>query len=328
MTTQKENFVSENSTKKKPSCACVYDVDGTLTNLSYGSNKEIAIDARASAESCINAGCAIGLVTNNKLCTDKDPDNCKITEYAFGFNIKDPKQVSEASRKLKKKIITGENWILNNIDKGNAMKSFSQKLSNKGCGILIDDNVLQSCGKCNTFDKNSYCPAPWGAETEEPEMNQVKKSYKCKFFSKHSKDSGDDYLWIPAREIDKNKKDLKNSMSQMGGTGFLWNDGSQTSIAEGITKEYWNTSLTSGNVKEFSKKCQINIKPVYNPTLKTKLSEIKRCEYKKNPPKCKTYRDCENYMRSNCKNKIMTDYTYQCLDKKNKKNKYCKIVPK
>ena len=331
ISTQKEPFTNSTSSKKnkknkKPKCVCVYDIEGTLTNKSYGSPKEQAIDARSSVESCINAGCAIGLVTTGNQCTDKDPNNCKITEYAFGFNIKDPKQVKDTSEKLKKPVITGSDWVVSNVHKGNAMRSFSEKICNPKCGILIDDNILQGCGHCNTLDKNSYCPAPWGGVNEKPNLCNVKKSYTCKFNSVNARDFGEDYTWIPAREINSKKGTINGQTSQMGGTGFLWHDGSQIAYSEGIIKDHWNSSLKSKGIKDFNTACKIKLEPVENPILKSKLQKYKKCEYNKNPPVCKTYKDCENYMKSNCENKILTDYTYSCLEnKKNPKTKICKI---
>ena len=328
MTTEKEHFKSKGGTKgnKVPKCACVFDIEGTLTNSSHGSIKETAIDARASVESCINAGCAIGLITEGDHCTKEDPDKCKITEYALGFNILDPKQIKSASKKMKKPIITGEKWVVNNIHRGDAMKIFSKKIQNPQCGILIDDNILQSCGRCNTFDKNSYCPAPWGSETETPDTKAIKTSYNCKFNSIHSKDSGEDYMWIPAREIDAKKQSFKANISQMGGTGFMWNDGAQLSYSDGINKTHWNSALKSPAVGEFNQRCKILLKPIESPTLNSKLSKIKKCEYSTNPPKCKTYKDCEKYMQTHCENKIISDYKYKCLPNKKLKTRVCSIT--
>ena len=330
VTTQKEGFVNADkkppSKHKKPKCVCVFDVDGTLTNLSNGSAADSAIDARASVESCINAGCAVGLLATNKLCTDEDPENCKITEYAFGFNVMDPIQVENASKKLKKPIITGSEWVMSNAHKGDAMKTFSKKICNPTCGLLIDDNILQGCGHCNTFDKNSYCPAPWGSENEKPNICNIKKAYTCKFNSKHAKDFGDDYTWIPGREIDANKRNIHGQISQMGGTGFSWNDGAQSSFSAGIIKKHWNSAVKTKAVNTMNKRCKINLKPVKEPILESKLQKQKKCEYIKNPPKCTTQVDCENYMKTNCGNKILTDYTYSCLENKKKPGtRICKI---
>ena len=329
ITTEKEGFTNnilKIKKNKKPKCVCVFDVDGTLTNLSNGNSKEVAIDARASAESCINAGCAIGLVATNKFCTDKDPENCKISEYAFGFNIKNPDQVKQASIKLKKPIITGDDWIISNIHKGDAMRTFSEKICNPKCGLLIDDNILQGCGRCNTFDKNSYCPAPWGGESDKPNLCKVQKAYTCKFNSKHAMDSGNDYAWVPAREINVKKKNVNGNISQMGGTGFSWDNGAQTSFSEGIIDEYWNPAMKTSVINKMNNKCKINLKPVVKPILKSELQKQKKCEYNKNPPKCNTYTDCEQYMRTNCENKILTDFKYSCLENKKKPGtRICKI---
>lgn len=324
MTIEKEHF----KTSEIPKCVCAFDINGTLTNSAHGTTRETAIDARSSVESCINAGCAIGLVTEGKHCTKDDPDKCKITEYAFGFNVLDPKQVRKASKKLGKPIITGKKWVVNNIHRGDAMKTFSGKIQNPKCGILLDDNILQSCGRCNTFDKNSYCPAPWGSETEPPNMDAVETSYGCKFNSKHANDQGGDYMWIPAREINSKKRNFKGGISQMGGTGFMWNDGSQVSYAEGITKSHWNTAMRSSTVEKFNERCKISLKPIERPILKSKLSKIKKCEYSTNPPKCKTYKDCERYMETHCENKIKSDYKYQCLPHKKLKTRVCSITPR
>jgi len=309
ITTVKEKFTSvapdlTPSKHKKPKCVCVYDVDGTLTNLSNGTSKDQAIDARASVESCINAGCAIGLMTTNKFCTDQDPENCKISEYAFGFNVKNPDQVKKAAEKLKKPIITGNDWVISNVHKGDAMKIFSKKICNPKCGLLLDDNILQGCGHCNTFDKNSYCPAPWGSKNDKPSLCKVKKAYKCKFNSKHAMDRGEDYTWIPAREIDVKKQNVKGHISQMGGTGFMWNNGAQIAYSEGIIQDYWNSALKTEAINDMNKQCKIKLKPVTNPILKSELQKQKKCEYITNPPKCTTYIDCENYMKTNCENKI------------------------
>ena len=330
LTTEKETFTNnelKSSVKpKKPKCVCVYDVDGTLTNLSNGNSKEVAIDARASVESCINAGCAIGLVTTDKFCTDQDTEKCKVSEYSFGFNVLNPDQVKKASDKLKKPIITGKDWVVSNVHKGDAMKTFSKKICNPKCGLLIDDNILQGCGHCNTFDKNSYCPAPWGSENDKPNLCKVKKSYKCKFNSAHAMDNGDDYTWVPAREIDVKKKNVKGKISQMGGTGFMWNDGSQTLYSDGIIQDHWNSAMKTTAVNNMNTRCKINLKPVINPILKSELQKQKKCEYNTNPPKCTTYVDCENYMKTNCENKIITDYKYSCLENKKKPGtRICKI---
>uniref|UniRef100_A0A6C0B393 Uncharacterized protein n=1 Tax=viral metagenome TaxID=1070528 RepID=A0A6C0B393_9ZZZZ len=330
ITTEKEEFTNADkkppSKHKKPKCVCVYDVDGTLTNLSNLSSKDSAIDARASVESCINAGCAIGLVATNKFCTDQDPENCKISEYAFGFNIKNPEQVKKASEKLKKPIVTGEDWVVSNVHKGDAMKIFSKKICNPKCGLLIDDNILQGCGNCNTFDKNSYCPAPWGGENDKPNLCNIKKAYKCKFNSVNARDFGNDYTWVPAREINVKKANKTGIISQMGGTGFNWNDGAQLAHADGIIKDYWNSAVQTKAVHTMNKNCKINLKPVNEPILKSKLQKQKRCDHKKNPPNCTTYVDCENYMKTNCGNKVISDYTYSCLEnKKNPGTRICKI---
>ena len=322
---KRESFKNPTPINKKPKCVCVFDVDGTLTDGSDGKDKDIAIDARASAESCIRGGCAIGIIPGKKLCTNNDPNECKITEYSLGFNVTSPNQVKNASEKIGKNIITGEDWVVNNIHRGEAMKTFSEKISNPKCGVLVDDNILQSCGSCSTFDKNNYCPAPWGSEYEKPDLNLVKKSYGCKFDSNHARDFGDDYAWIPAREIDPSIKNVNGQISQMGGVGFLWNDGKQIASAKGIDKKTWNGAINSKEIKKFNKKCGISLKPINNPKIKSKIKQLKICDLE-NTPKCKTSRDCKKYMKSNCGNKIITDYTYLCVPKGNSKIKRCSIT--
>ena len=104
----------------------------------------------------------------------------------------------------------------------------------------------------------------------------------------------------------------------MGGTGFSWINGAQTVASEGIIKDYWNSAMKTKEITNVNAQCKINLKPVNNPTLKSKLPNQKKCEYIKNPPKCTTYVDCENYMKTNCGNKIITDYKYSCLENKKK----------
>ena len=187
-----------------PSCACIYDIDSTLTTGGSGSNEQIAIDSRASAESCIKAGCAIGVATGGTHCTDKDPEGCSITKYALGFNILNQDEVNSASEQLGYPITTGKDWIVANWNKPNAMQTLSKKISNPKCGILLDDNILQSCGQCNAYTSEAGCPAPWGSNKtnlNNPNMDNVKKAYSCGFIN-DSTIPGDDYAWIPARPID------------------------------------------------------------------------------------------------------------------------------
>ena len=92
-------ILDDNPNDATPPCSCIYDIDSTLTTGESGSSKDIAIDSRASAESCIKAGCAIGVATGGTHCTDKDPEGCSITKYALGFNILDDNEVKDASDK-------------------------------------------------------------------------------------------------------------------------------------------------------------------------------------------------------------------------------------
>mgnify|MGYP001307713408 CR=1 FL=1 len=64
------------------------------------------------------------------------------------------------------------------------MTQLSKKISNPSCGILLDDNVLQSCGQCDAYTSKDGCPAPWGSsksDLENPNIDFVKKSYGCSF---------------------------------------------------------------------------------------------------------------------------------------------------
>ena len=79
-------------------------------------------------------------------------------------------------------IVTGKDWIVANWNKASAMETLSKKISNPSCGILLDDNVLQSCGQCDAYTSKDGCPAPWGSsksDLENPNIDFVKKAYGC-----------------------------------------------------------------------------------------------------------------------------------------------------
>ena len=304
----------------KPPCACIYDIDGTLTNGLSGNDKDIAIDARGSAESCIKAGCAIGVATGGNHCTDKDTNNCAITKYALGFNILDEDDVKDASNKIGKPIITGKDWVRANWNKAGDMQDLSSRISNPSCGILIDDNILESCGKCDAYTSKNGCPAPWGSSQknlDNPNMNNVKKSYYCSFNGTSDKSS--DYVYIPAREINKDKKDIPGK-SQMGGTGMTWDNGAQLSPSQGITDDYWNNALESDAIKDISSKCGIIFSPITNPILPSQIPKKNTCPWDTNPPKCSNDNDCSKWASANCKDKkFIEDY---CKD-----NGHCHFKP-
>ena len=125
------NTISENLTNNSiPSCSCIYDIDSTLTTGESGKDIEIAIDSRASAESCIRAGCAIGVATGGTHCTEKDPEGCNITKYALGFNILNDDEVNNASKQIGLPIVTGKDWVIANWNKPMQCRHYLKKLAN------------------------------------------------------------------------------------------------------------------------------------------------------------------------------------------------------
>jgi hypothetical protein len=290
------NIVSNSSTIETlsnnaiPSCACIYDIDSTLTTGGSGKNSEIAIDSRASAESCIKAGCAIGVATGGTHCTDKDTENCSITKYALGFNILNPEEVKSASEQLNYPIITGKDWIVANWNKANAMESLSSKLSKKNCGILLDDNVLQSCGQCDAYTSESGCPAPWGSSKsnlDNPDMDNVKKAYSCSFDGS-SQMSGNDYAWVPARPI------------------------VASTPAVGLSNEIWNEAVETDVIQNLGSTCSVKFQSIKNPVLKSYIPPKKQCDWENTPPKCANDDDCSKWATTNCKK---TEFTEQyCKD--------------
>jgi hypothetical protein len=345
----------------KPKCACIYDIDSTLTTGNCGGKVE-AIDARASAESCIKAGCAIGVATGGSHCTQHDENKCQITKDSLGFNILDPNSVTEAEQKIctdevKKmypncKITTGQDWVKSHWNKARKMDELSDKLdpANKSCGILFDDNILESCGSCDSYkSSNQSCPTPWGTYAENlgktnQEVNKknyksenVKPSYKCAFdgkptfenpekmFPDPDKSTQNYYTWVPAREMDTQKEDLPFE-SQMGGTSFNWNNGAQNCPSEGITQDYWNKSVASKDLTEMQEKCNIILPRITDPILDIpNTGKKEKCQWEK-PVLCPSgnstqgAKECGEWAQENCPDKKFSEM--YCRD-----NNYCHFKP-
>ena len=287
-----------------PSCSCIYDIDSTLTTGESGSSKDIAIDSRASAESCIKAGCAIGVATGGTHCTDKDPEGCSITKYALGFNILDENEVKDASDKLGYPIVTGKDWVVSNWNKANAMSILSKKIKKPSCGILLDDNVLQSCGQCDAYTSKDGCPAPWGSSKsnlENPNMDSVKKAYGCSFTGTDNL-PGTDYAWIPARPIKYSTPDHPDQ-SQMGGSGMAWDNGAQQSPAVGLSNDIWNSSIQTDIIQNLGQTCNVQFQTINNPVLKSYIPPKEKCDWAKSPPKCANDDECSKWATTNCQGK-------------------------
>ena len=298
---------------EKPSCACIYDIDSTLTTGGSGETEDIAIDARSSAESCIKAGCAIGVATGGTQCVN-GVDSCKITKYSLGFNILDKSDVDEAASKLNAPIVTGEDWIVANWNKASAMETLSKKLKNPKCGILVDDNILQSCGECNAYTAEKGCPAPWGTtfsnlETHEPNLDRVKKAYSCGFKS-DSLTGGTDYAWVPAKVTDVNNPDQPGK-SQFGGSGMDWKNGAQQSDAQGIFNDLWNDVVDTDVIQNLGNNCLpsgLKFQKILNPTLPSTIPEKKKCDWETKVLNCDSDAVCENWANSEeCKGVELTE---------------------
>ena len=312
------NTISENLTNNSiPSCSCIYDIDSTLTTGESGKDIEIAIDSRASAESCIRAGCAIGVATGGTHCTEKDPEGCNITKYALGFNILNDDEVNNASKQIGLPIVTGKDWVIANWNKPNAMQTLSKKISKPSCGILIDDNILQSCGQCNAYTSDKGCPAPWGStksDLENPNLDLVKKAYSCSFTNTNNL-PGTDYTWVPARPINVDTPNHPGK-AQMGGTGMEWQNGAQTAPAVGLSNEIWNQSIQTDIIQNLGGRCNAKFQSVTNPVLKSWIPPKDQCDWANSPPKCSNDDDCSKWATTNCKGKTFVE-SY-CKD-----NGYC-----
>lgn len=313
------DIVENLSNNAIPSCACIYDIDSTLTTGGNGSNPQIAIDSRSSAESCIKAGCAIGVATGGTHCTDKDPEGCSITKYALGFNILNQDEVNSASEQLGYPITTGKDWVVANWNKANAMQTLSKKISNPKCGMLLDDNILQSCGQCDAYTSEEGCPAPWGSnktDLNNPNMTNVKKAYSCGF-TNDSTIPGNDYAWIPARPIDHSTPDLPGP-AQMGGTGLDWANGAQEEPAIGLSNNIWNEAIETDIIQNLGSTCNVKFQSITNPVLKSYIPPKKQCDWENSPPKCSNNDDCSQWASTNCKGKDFVEN--YCKD-----NGYCHL---
>jgi len=174
----------------------VFDCDETLLIRVEGGRP---VDARAVVESCLRAGCAVGIATGNVFCDDAN--SCDITRKAFGFNILVEAEVAQAAKTLGlSKIVTGKDWVINRQqDKSKSLATLAERFpQHSAVRILFDDNPYSCSNK-------KILPPEWTSQADRklaPQQVFACDGVSGTPYSRTLSTPGTFFIWAAARDPD------------------------------------------------------------------------------------------------------------------------------